>query len=213
MPRRRKEPEEALGPAIDGMDQLARLELALRPATVEEDTEEICEALEPEPEDPQVILLFGQGERETKVAGLGRECGFRIEVAARAQLDPDDNLASLADAVHIIGAGDDLVTELAIGRNHFICIFIDDAQECENILFQCLHSDAAYIGVWAGKDLRREVFTQLSEDGIPDAELQAICCPMGLGIGGKTPEQDAVAVLAEIMAARSGALKRLRLCE
>lgn len=208
MARRNKEPDEALGPALDGTDQLARLELALRPAPVE--SEEVFEELEPVQEEPLVLLICGSGIRAEKVASLGRECGFSISVCAPEELPETDPLASLADAVFIAPGYENLVETCEIGKNCFVCIFIAEARECESALCQCLQTDAAYIGVWAGRELRRELFAALKEDGVPDAELQAVCCPMGLGIGAKNPEQDAVAVLAEIMAAHSGVLKRMR---
>lgn len=34
--------------------------------------------------------------------------------------------------------------------------------------------------------------------------LDKVCCPIGLGIGADTPQQIAVSVVAELMAARAG---------
>lgn len=208
MPRRRHEPEEAFGPSIDGREQIERLELALRHPP--EDEPEPEPEILPEPEIPQVALICGSGEIALACGRLASRCGFAIELAVSSPPVAGDELASLADAVHVLENYDDIVQSCGIDSNHYVCVFVGEAPECEHILYQCLPSDAAYLGAWAEGESRREIFAMLKEDGAPDAELAAICCPMGLGIGAKTPEQDAVAVVAEMLAARSGVLKRLR---
>lgn len=208
MVKRRHEPEEALGPSIDGMDQLERLELALRPQP-EPEVEEGPELLN-EPEEPQTALVCGSGEIALACARLAHECGFLLELAVKAPPEPGDELASLADAVHVLDNYDDFVSACDVDSNHYVCVFCEDADESVHILYQCLSSDAAYLGAWADRGLRQEIFSKLKAAGAPDAELAAVCCPMGLGIGARSPEQDAVAVVAEMLAARSGVLKRLR---
>ena len=48
---------------------------------------------------------------------------------------------------------------------------------------------------------RRERLLKLSE-----AQLDRLCAPIGLPIGARTPEEIAVAILAQIIAARNGKL-------
>lgn len=208
MPKRAREPEEAIGPSIDGNAQIERLEMALRPLPEAEEMEES----EPEPEiiEPQVALICGGGEIALASARLARGCGFSIELAEKEAPETGNELANLADAIHVLENYDDLIAACDIDANHYICIFTENIQDCEHILFQCLASDAVYIGAWADKQASKEIFAGLKAEGAPDAELAAICCPMGLGIGAQTPEQDAVAIVAEMLAAHSGVLKRLR---
>lgn len=207
MPKRRREPDEAFGPALDGLDQIGRLELALRPEPEPE--------IEPEeepvpPPEPQTALICGQGEIALECAKLAAACGFIIKLACKEEPDPDDPVAGLADEVFVLEDFDNLVDGCGVNSTYYITIFTENASDCEHLLYQSLDSDAAYVGAWAGRELKKEVFEKLREDGAPDAELAAICCPMGLGIGAETPAQDAVAVVAEMLAARSGVLKRLR---
>lgn len=207
MAKRKRAPDEALGPSLDGMDQLERLEMALRPAPDPEPDFE--PEPEPEPEEPQVALICGGGEVALACARLAAGCGFGVELAVKQTPGADDELARLAGATHVLEDYSDFVENCGVDANHYVCVFCD-YEDCENIIFQCLSSDAAYIGAWADKSGRREIFAKLKELGAPDAELAAVCCPMGLGIGAATPDQDAVAVVAEMLAARSGVLKRLR---
>lgn len=209
MPKRKREPDEALGPSLDGLDQIERLELALRPEESEEAPEEEPEQTH-EPEEPQTALICGTGERALACARLAAACGFIVKYAADSQAGADRELENLAAETILLDGYDGLIEKCGVDSSCYICIFLEDPDDCESLIFQSLDSDAAYVGAWAGPQLRREIFAKLKEAGAPDAELAAVCCPMGLGIGSETPEQDAVAVLAEMLAARSGVLKRLR---
>jgi xanthine dehydrogenase accessory factor len=42
------------------------------------------------------------------------------------------------------------------------------------------------------------------EEGLSEAAVDAVVCPIGLNIGAETPEEIAVAVAASIMAAQAG---------
>lgn len=208
MARRRHEPDEALGPVIDGTPDLATLaESLLRPPVAEEEEQE---PEQEEEQEPQVIVLCGNSPEALAVARLARDCDFEIAVARREEPQPGDELAELADSVHVLENYDNFVSGCGIDNNHYVCVFAQNAGYCEHILSQCLPSEAAYIGLNATRELGREIFAKLKEQGAPDAELAAICCPMGLYIGAKTPEQQGVAILAEVLAARAGVLKRLR---
>lgn len=208
MSKRRTEPEDAFGPSIDGRDQIERLEMALRPSFEPEEAEEPEPV--PEPEAPQTVLICGRATPALECAKLALQCGFNLELAEKTEAAPDDELRQLAGAVHILGDYGELAQKCGLDSDHYVCVFTEDVRDCEQILLQCLPSDAAYIGAWADSELANRIFSTLKQDGAPDAELAAICCPMGLGIGSNTPEQDAVSVVAEMLAARSGVLKRLR---
>lgn len=209
MPKRSREPEEAFGPAIDGNAQIARLEMAMRPAPEPEPAEE--EQPLPEPEMTPTALICGSGDIAYSCAKLAKECGFRIELIEKTAIDTTLPLAQLAENIIESPDFDDIVEKCTIDASYYVCVFTENPSDCEHILYQCLASNAAYIGAWANTELRKQIFENLKEDGAPDAELAAICCPMGLGIGSRTPEQDAVSIVAELLAARSGVLKRLRL--
>lgn len=206
MTRHRHEPAEAFGPAIDGTPDLASLaESLLRPPREpEQEREEVVE------QKPQVLVICGAGPVALAVARLARECDFEVALARQEEPALDDELAELADSVHVLENYDNFVDGCGLDTNHYLCIFAQNANACEHILSQSLPSEAAYIGLNASRELGKDIFARLKEQGAPDAELAAICCPMGLYIGAKTPEQQSVAILAEVLAARAGVLKRLR---
>ena len=78
------------------------------------------------------------------------------------------------------------------------------------VLAQALKTDAFYIGMIGSSSKKASVYKALRAQGVSDAALDKVCCPIGLGIGADTPQQIAVSVVAELMAARAGTLGALR---
>lgn len=219
MPKRGSEPDEALGPAIDGLGGLDGME-NVQPQSM--DAPEMPEAGLPMPLEDEValapvyedeipvLLVFGQGPEAQAVGRLASACGFDLEVAlAEAPADFSEIFPD-AQKMRILPDYLDIVDNCEMDRNFYVCIFVKDAGECETILSQCLASHAAYIGLMADREKRGEIYAMLKKDGAPDAELAAVCCPMGLPLGAENPEQKAVSIVAELLAARAGTLKRLR---
>ena len=62
----------------------------------------------------------------------------------------------------------------------------------------------AYIGMMGSRKKVRTVRDDLLTEGIPAATLDRIHAPVGLEIGAETPAEIAVAILAQIIAVRSG---------
>jgi xanthine dehydrogenase accessory factor len=54
------------------------------------------------------------------------------------------------------------------------------------------------------------VLDHLRADGYSEADLARVYAPIGLGLGGPTPQEIAVAILAEIIAVRRGGSGTMR---
>lgn len=64
--------------------------------------------------------------------------------------------------------------------------------------------DAAYIGMLGSEKKVHAIFSQLEKEGITKETLQQIYAPIGLDLGGETPEELAVAIVAEMLAVKYG---------
>lgn len=210
MPKRGIEPEEAIGPVVNGLENFP-LAVSLPPREEElPEFEDIVEEKnEPETIESPVLLLCGQGETARKSAELAVQCGFILAVATAGSEEEARLAWPEASDVYSVPDWRNMPELCHIDRNYFVCIFIEDAEECEDILAQCLPSEARYLGAYGNLESRQEIFMGLRQMGAPDTELVAIACPMGLNIGAATPEQQAVSIVAELLAARAGTLKRL----
>src|SRR5678816_2750585 len=64
---------------------------------------------------------------------------------------------------------------------------------------------AKYLGLIGSARKVRGVMERLASDGVAPEKLEAVRAPIGLSIGAVTPEEIAVAILAEVTAVRRGA--------
>jgi xanthine dehydrogenase accessory factor len=61
-----------------------------------------------------------------------------------------------------------------------------------------------YLGLIGSRRKKAVIFEQLvNEDGASLADLERVRCPIGLPLGGETPEEIAVSIVAELLQVRS----------
>jgi xanthine dehydrogenase accessory factor len=65
--------------------------------------------------------------------------------------------------------------------------------------------EAPRIGVIGSRSKWQAFEAVCLEQGLPESLLDQVVCPIGLNIGAQTPQEIAVAVVAQIMAAHKGA--------
>ncbi|WP_298030480.1 XdhC family protein [uncultured Desulfovibrio sp.] len=159
---------------------------------------------------PPVLLLCGGGHVSLEVAALAQACGFVVDVvddrpefSAPARFPMARRCLTLPDF-------ENLVEACGIGRRHYVAIVTRGHSFDRKALAQVLTSHASYIGMIGSKAKWKQVYAFLRAQGVPDTELAAVRCPIGLPVGAETPRQIAVSVVAELLAARAGTLQRLR---
>ena len=71
-------------------------------------------------------------------------------------------------------------------------------------LASALRSGARYIGILGSKRTHERRRVELLKQGFAETDLARIRAPIGLDLGARTPEEVALAILAEILAVRHG---------
>jgi xanthine dehydrogenase accessory factor len=72
------------------------------------------------------------------------------------------------------------------------------------VLRQLIRSPIGYLGMLGSKKRGAAVRDLLRDEGFTDDELARVRTPIGLDIGGKSPAEVALSILAEVVAVRSG---------
>jgi xanthine dehydrogenase accessory factor len=72
------------------------------------------------------------------------------------------------------------------------------------VLETALRLPLAYVGAMGSRRTHDDRLDRLREAGLSDAELARLASPIGLDLGARTPEETAVSIAAEIIAARWG---------
>lgn len=159
---------------------------------------------------PPVLLLCGGGHVSLEVARLAHACGFIVDVADDRPEFSNPERFPMARRCHVLPAYENLVEACGIGRHHYVAVITRGHGFDRETLAQALTSHAQYIGMIGSRTKRDQIYAILRSQGVPDAELAAVCCPIGLTIEAETPQQIAVSIVAELLAVQSGTLKRLR---
>lgn len=159
---------------------------------------------------PPVLLLCGGGHVSLEVARLAHSCGFVVDVVDDREEFSNAERFPMARHCRVLPGYENLVQTCDIGRRHFVAIITRGHSFDREALAQALTSHAQYVGMIGSRTKREQVYAALRKQGVPDAELAAVCCPIGLSIEAETPQQIAVSIVAELLAARAGTLVRLR---
>ncbi|WP_374279735.1 XdhC family protein [Desulfovibrio sp.] len=159
---------------------------------------------------PPVLLLCGGGHVSLEVARLAHACDFVVDVVDDRAEFSNAGRFPMARNCLVLPGYENLVQSCGIGRRHFVAIITRGHSFDREVLAQALTSHAQYVGMIGSKTKREQVYAALRKQGVPDAELAAVCCPIGLTIEAETPQQIAVSIVAELLAARAGTLVRLR---
>lgn len=192
----------ALVDAVAGPAAAALRGLASRTETVTTPEGEVRVLLEVFPRTP-TLLVFGGVHIAMALARLARPLGFRVVVAdAREQFLTRERFPD-ADEL-IVGWPDDVFARVGIDSATCLVLLTHDPKFDEPAIDAALRSNAAYIGVIGSRktqQLRRE---RLAQAGFTPADIARIHGPIGLDLGGREPAEIALAILAEITAARYG---------
>lgn len=90
------------------------------------------------------------------------------------------------------------------GRGVSVAVVTRGHNEDERCMHAVVRANPDYVGLIGSKRRTSIVIERLREAGMPDEQLRNIHAPIGLDIGAVTPEEVALAILAEIVAERHG---------
>lgn len=156
---------------------------------------------------PPRMLVFGAIDFAAAVARVGSFLGYRVTVCdARATFATSARFPA-ADEV-IVRWPHEYLAETVIDDRAVICVLTHDPKFDVPLLEQALRTPAAYVGAMGSRRTHDDRIVRLRERGVPEDDLARLAAPIGLDIGARTPEETAVSVAAEIVAARWGGTGR-----
>lgn len=150
-----------------------------------------------------VLLIAGAGHIAAPLAALAHLMNFSVSVT--------DDRASFANRERFPTAKQLLVGDIEstlknypiTPRTHIVLVTRAHAHDVQG-LRSIIDSPAAYIGMIGSQRRVWAVFKLLHEEGIPAGKLARVRAPIGLDLGGSTPEEIALCIMAEIIMLRHG---------
>lgn len=162
---------------------------------------------------PPRLLVFGAIDFATAMARAGRLLGYHVTVCdARAVFATAARFPE-ADDVVVDWPHRYLAAEIEAGRvseHDAVCVLTHDPKFDVPLLRTALLDlpPGTYVGAMGSRRAHAEREARLLEDGVPPEALARLRSPIGLDLGARTPDETAVSIAAEMIAARSGASAR-----
>jgi xanthine dehydrogenase accessory factor len=152
---------------------------------------------------PPRLLVLGAVELTEALCRAARLLGWRTIVAdPRAKLATPERVPS-ADELFVAWP-EDALERTAPDRETAVVVLTHEDRFDVPALAGALESDAFYVGALGSRRTQARRREQLAERGIADEALDRIHGPVGLDLGAETTSETALAILAEIVAARRG---------
>jgi len=154
------------------------------------------------PQPPQLIVI-GAVHIAQALVPLARTLGFRVVVVdARSALATRERFPD-ADEI-VVAWPDDAFTRLEVTPKMFIAILTHDPKFDEPAILGALATDAIYIGAIGSRRTNEDRRARLLGAGVSEDQIARLRGPIGLDLGGGTPEEVALSIAAEMIAVKNG---------
>ena len=163
----------------------------------------LFERLQPPPR----LVVCGAGHVGASLAKLGALFGYQTTlVDDRAEFLQRERFAD--EAIELVVASDWTSAVLDVvgnGRGVSVAVVTRGHSEDEQCMRAVVQVKPDYMGLIGSKRRTTIVINRLREAGADEEQLRKIRAPIGLDIGAVSPEEVALAIMAEIVAERRGA--------
>lgn len=152
---------------------------------------------------PPRMLVFGAIDFAAALVRAGKFLGYRVTVCDARPVFATTRRFPEADEVVVDWPHRYLDAQEVDGRT-VVCVLTHDAKFDIPLLERALRLPVAYVGAMGSRRTHLDRLRRLREAGLADRELAGLRSPIGLDLGARTPEETALSIAAEIVAARHG---------
>jgi xanthine dehydrogenase accessory factor len=152
---------------------------------------------------PPRMIIFGAIDFAAALARTGKFLGYHVTVcdarpvfATRARFPDADEI--------VVEWPDSYLRRTETDQRTVLCVLTHDAKFDVPLLEIALRLPVAYVGAMGSRRTHEDRNRRLREVGLTESELAGLRSPIGLDLGARTPEETALSIAAEIVAARHG---------
>lgn len=149
---------------------------------------------------PQAIIV-GAVHIAIALCRMAAQAGFAVTV-----IDPRPVLCNserFPDATRLeVRWPDEALSDIELDENAYVAVLTHDEKFDDPTLRRALVSRARYVGAIGSRKTQAARHERLREAGITDDAIRRLHGPIGLDIGAQSPEEIAVSILAEMIAAK-----------
>lgn len=151
------------------------------------------------------LVIVGAGDHAMALSRVGSAAGFAVTVCDVWERLVTAERFPTADH-RVVGLPSDELRELVSDpARAAVCVLTHDERVDVPAIAAALRLGVGFVGAMGARSTVAHRARLLRESGVADSEIARLHSPLGLDLGGASPAETAVAVLAEIVAARHGA--------
>jgi xanthine dehydrogenase accessory factor len=171
-----------------------------RRAVLSEDIEVFFEVILP----PPTLIAVGGVHITIALMALAKTLGYRtVVIDPRSGFGNEERFPNVDQLIQLWP--DEAFQLIPLTRSTAVAMLTHDPKLDDPALKIVLPSSVFYVGALGSKTTQAKRRQRLLEDGLTEGELNRLHGPIGLEIGARTPEEIAMSIMAEIVAARNNA--------
>ncbi len=150
------------------------------------------------------LIVCGAGHVGASVIKMANLLNYHITVLDTRDTEITRENVQYADRFELIDEFYHGIKNTEIPDGSYILVSTYGHEEDCEALAAALEKNAAYIGMMGSAMKIKSIFKKLQERGFTQEQLDFVHTPVGLNIGGETPSEIALSILAEIQSVRYG---------
>ncbi|MFD9396361.1 XdhC family protein [Streptomyces sp. NPDC060000] len=152
---------------------------------------------------PPRMIVFGAIDFASALVRVGKFLGYRVTVCDARPVFATEARFPEADEI-VVAWPHTYLERTAVDARTVLCVLTHDAKFDVPLLRLALRLPVAYVGAMGSRRTHLDRNARLREVGVTELELARLRSPIGLDLGARTPEETALSIGAEIVAARRG---------
>ena len=157
---------------------------------------------------PPTLIAVGGVHITIALMALAKTLGYRtVVVDPRSTFGNEERFPNVDQLIPLWP--DEAFQQIPITRSTAVAMLTHDPKLDDPALKIALPSPAFYVGALGSKTTQAKRRQRLLDDGLTEEQLNRLHGPIGLEIGAGTPEEIAMSIMAEIVAARNHAKKEI----
>ena len=151
----------------------------------------------------EALVIVGAVHIAIPLVTFARELGLRtVVIDARAIFATQDRFGHVDEL--IMRWPEDALQEITLNESTYVVTLTHDEKLDTPALIYALEHPVGYIGALGSRRTHAKRVTALRAAGVSDAQIARIHAPIGLELGGRSPGEIALAIIAEIVQVRNG---------
>ncbi len=152
---------------------------------------------------PPTVVIAGGGHVGKALYTVAKTLGFAVTIVDDRPKFANHERFPEAETI-VVDDFDRGLRNLNMTPNCYVIIATRGHKLDDLALIEAARSNAGYVGLLGSRRKAVMIFRDLIREGVPEDRIAEIRAPVGLDLGGRTPEEIAVSIMAEILAVKHG---------